>query len=119
MKRLIQPGVAMALSLIVTGTVMSAPAYAVENQEAAAYEEVEKGPNNGRMLRQDGFAIELAIFEDGVPPEFRVWATLNGQPLSPDEVKVRVVLDRLGFTARKTTSAVTWRSTSPIPLQWH
>ena len=96
MKRLIQPGFAMALSLIVTGTVLSAPAYAVENQEAAAYEEVEKGPNNGRMLRQDGFAIELAIFEDGVPPEFRVWATLNGQPLSPDEVKVRVVLDRLG-----------------------
>ena len=73
----------------------SLPAYAVKNIESR-YEEVEKGPNNGRMLRQEDFAIELAIYEDGVPPEFRVWATEAGQPISPDEIKVRVVLDRLG-----------------------
>ena len=71
------------------------PAYAVDNAEPA-YEEVEKGANNGRMLRKDDFAIELAIFEEGVPPEFRVWATMNGQPLSPEEVKIKVVLNRLG-----------------------
>lgn len=73
----------------------SLPVYAVKNNESG-YEEVEKGPNNGRMLRQEDFAIELAIYEDGVPPEFRVWATEAGQPISPDEIKVRVVLDRLG-----------------------
>ena len=31
-------------------------------------EDYERGPNNGRMLRDGDFAIELAIVEAGVPP---------------------------------------------------
>ncbi|AUD78822.1 secretion protein HlyD [Kangiella profundi] len=57
---------------------------------------VEKGPHNGRMLRQDGFAIELSIFETGVPPEFRVWATKDGETLAPESVDLNVKLTRLG-----------------------
>ena len=38
-------------------------------------EEVEKGPNNGRVLRQGDLAIELAIYETDTPPEFRVYAS--------------------------------------------
>ena len=56
----------------------------------------ERGPNNGRMLRDGDFAIELAVVEAGVPPEFRAWATRGGQALDPREVDLSVTLSRLG-----------------------
>ena len=62
----------------------------------AAAGDYERGPNNGRMLRDGSFAVELAIFETGVPPEFRAWATDNGRPLDPDAVDLMVTLTRLG-----------------------
>ncbi len=58
--------------------------------------QIEKGPNNGRMLRDGEFAIELAIFEDDTPPEFRVFPTMNGHEITPEEVTTNVVLKRLG-----------------------
>jgi len=57
---------------------------------------VEKGPHGGRLLHSDDFSLELSIFETGVPPEFRAWATDNGQLLSPDEVDLNIKLIRLG-----------------------
>lgn len=63
---------------------------------AVATEDFERGPNNGRMLRDGGFAIELAVFEAGVPPEFRAWATDGGQALDPRDVDLNVTLTRLG-----------------------
>lgn len=65
------------------------------HSEAVA-EEPEKGPHRGRMLRDDGFAIELAIFEDGVPPEYHAWPTQGGQPVPLNEVQLVVELSRLG-----------------------
>jgi cobalt-zinc-cadmium efflux system membrane fusion protein len=58
--------------------------------------EPEKGPHRGRLLKDDDFVIELSIFETGVPPEFRVWITDNGQPVKPAEVSLTVTLTRLG-----------------------
>ena len=58
--------------------------------------ELEKGPNRGRLLKKDNFAIELSIFETGVPPEFRVWATENGKTIDPAKVELNVKLTRLG-----------------------
>lgn len=58
--------------------------------------EPEKGPNRGRLLKKDNFAIELSIFETGVPPEFRVWATENGKAIDPAKVELNVKLTRLG-----------------------
>lgn len=55
-----------------------------------------KGPHGGRLLTDGSFALELAIFETGVPPEYRVWATQNGQQLSPDSVDLEMTLTRLG-----------------------
>lgn len=62
----------------------------------AVEDEVEKGEHGGRMLRDDGFALELSIFETGVPPEFRVWATQDGKPLKPEDVDLQIKLTRLG-----------------------
>ena len=56
----------------------------------------ERGPNNGRMLRDGDLAVELAIFESGVPPEFRAWVTSGGQPVDPASVDLTVTLTRLG-----------------------
>ncbi|HDZ09639.1 hypothetical protein LCGC14_0006790 [marine sediment metagenome] len=56
----------------------------------------ERGPNNGILLRDDDFVLELAIFETGVPPEYRAWATVNNQPVDPDELDLNVQLSRLG-----------------------
>jgi cobalt-zinc-cadmium efflux system membrane fusion protein len=55
-----------------------------------------RGPHRGRMFADGGFTVELAIFEDGVPPEFRAWFTLDGQPLPPDAVQLTVKLTRPG-----------------------
>jgi cobalt-zinc-cadmium efflux system membrane fusion protein len=57
---------------------------------------VEKGPHGGRMLKDGKFAIELAIFETGVPPEFRVWVTESGTPIAPEKINLQVSLIRLG-----------------------
>lgn len=58
--------------------------------------EPEKGPHRGRMLVNGDLSLELAIFETGVPPEFRVWITNAGSPVALDEVNLRVTLTRLG-----------------------
>jgi cobalt-zinc-cadmium efflux system membrane fusion protein len=56
----------------------------------------ERGPNNGRLLRDGDFQVELAIFETGVPPEYRAWMTSAGAPVAPDAVDLEVTLTRLG-----------------------
>ncbi|MDP2138714.1 MAG: efflux RND transporter periplasmic adaptor subunit [Candidatus Didemnitutus sp.] len=55
-----------------------------------------RGPHGGRLLRDDVFTLELAIFEQGVPPEFRAWFTQAGKSLAPDSVKLSVELLRPG-----------------------
>lgn len=58
--------------------------------------EAERGPHNGRLLREGDFALELAIYETGIPPEYRVWMYENGKPLPPNAATVEVDLERLG-----------------------
>ena len=91
--------ISVKLSLIasvIVATLMSLSIIALASGTEAQEVEPEKGPHRGRMLRQDDFAIELAIFEAGVPPEFRVWATQDGKILPPESVEVSVTLSRLG-----------------------
>lgn len=63
---------------------------------AAQSDEYERGPHRGRMLRDGDFAIEMTIFEDGVEPEFHVYAYRNDKPITPREVQLSVELTRLG-----------------------
>lgn len=62
----------------------------------AAAEAIERGPHDGRLLRDGDTVLELAIFEDGVPPEFHAWLTKAGQPVAPAQVRLEVTLRRLG-----------------------
>jgi len=70
------------------------PTHAGDSDIAKA--EPAKGPHNGRMLIDGDFALELAIFETGVPPEFRVWVTDVGAVVAPNDVELQVTLTRLG-----------------------
>lgn len=54
-----------------------------------------KGPHGGRLLESGDFALELTIFEDGVPPEFRLYPSLRGRPLPPAQVQASVELERI------------------------
>ncbi|WP_033923185.1 efflux RND transporter periplasmic adaptor subunit [Sphingomonas sp. 37zxx] len=63
--------------------------------EAPAAGEYERGPHNGRMLRNGDFALELIVFEDGVPPEFRLYGYRGGKPVAPAEIAATVTLRRL------------------------
>lgn len=55
-----------------------------------------KGPHNGRLLKDGDFAVEMTIFEDGVPPQFRVYPTRDGKPVDAKTVQLTVTLKRLG-----------------------
>lgn len=61
-----------------------------------AEEAFERGPHNGRLLRDGAFAVEITIFETGVPPEFRVYPYQNDQPVVPESVDLAIELGRLG-----------------------
>ena len=89
----IKPGLPIFFVLWLVFAAM--PTFAV-SEPSAAEAEPEKGPHRGRMLREGDFALELAIFETGVPPEFRVWITDAGKPVNPQEVKLNIKLIRLG-----------------------
>ena len=65
-------------------------------EKAAAAGDYERGPHRGRMLRDGDFALEVTIFEDGVDPEFRVYAYRGGKPVKPSEVTLTIELGRLG-----------------------
>ncbi len=55
-----------------------------------------KGPHGGRLLTDGDFQIEMTIFEQGLPPEFHVYARHGGKPLAPSAVDLSVTLTRLG-----------------------
>lgn len=59
-------------------------------------EEVTKGQHGGRLLTHDDFSLEITIYETGLPPEFRVYAYHNNQPLSADSVLLDIELNRTG-----------------------
>ena len=90
------------LIIVVFGTVFGACSAGDIGSEASSEElgaqgtEVERGQHGGRLLRDGTFALELAIFETGVPPEFRAWATSAGEPIDPSQVDLSIRLTRLG-----------------------
>jgi len=59
-------------------------------------EDSERGAHRGRLLRDGDFALEVTIFEAGVPPQFRVYGFASGRPIAPAELSANVELTRLG-----------------------
>jgi membrane fusion protein, heavy metal efflux system len=64
-----------------------------EHEEAAA--DFARGPHGGRLLTDGDTTVELAIFEEGVPPEYRAWITQAGKAVAPAADQLQVTLARL------------------------
>lgn len=96
MKRsLFSAGSLLALSLLAAcGDAPSAPGEG--GAHAAAATEYKRGPHRGRMLRDGEFAVEVTIFEEGVEPEYHVYAYRDDEPMPPGEVELAIELTRLG-----------------------
>lgn len=54
-----------------------------------------EGPRGGKLFEQDGFGLELTLYETGIPPEFHVYLYRHKQPLPPAEVELSIELSRL------------------------
>jgi len=87
-------GLAFFVCMLLTICNLAVSSENLDNEHAT--EEPEKGPHRGRLLKNDGFIVELSVFETGVPPEFRVWVTDQGQAVKPSEVTLNIKLTRLG-----------------------
>lgn len=88
--------------------------------ESAAAAEFERGPHNGRLLRDGPFALEVTVYETGVPPEFRLYAYRDGKPLPPGELQPVLEVTRLGgettrFTFRTAGDALVANQTVVEP----
>jgi membrane fusion protein, heavy metal efflux system len=59
-------------------------------------EEVARGPHRGRLFTEGDYGLEVTIFEQGVEPQFRLYAYRDGKPLAPQESSVEITLERLG-----------------------
>lgn len=92
-------GAAMAVLLLVPIAACSSDTLSEAGEGETAEEE--KGPHRGKMLRDGDFAVEMTVFEDGVPPQFRVYPTRDGKPVDPKSVNLTVTLKRLDGEVEK------------------
>lgn len=91
-----------------------------ETRTSGHAEEMEKGPHNGRLLKDGDFAVELTIFEDGAPPQFLVYVYDEGNAVSPEHVQLSVETKRLDgentvFSFTPTTDALVGNATVEEP----
>ncbi len=71
---------------------------ACKRTETEAKEDTGKGPHGGKLLTKEDFALEVKIFEEGVPPEYRLYAFDDGKPVAPAGYDATITLKRLERT---------------------
>lgn len=74
---------------------------ATDERSYSAEAEPETGQHGGRLLEDGDIALELALLESGLSPEYRAWASIDGAPVSPGDVGLAVTLTRLDGTTTK------------------
>ncbi len=89
-------GISLTLLLLVGVTSCTADDRDHEDSGHEDHTEIQKGPHNGRLLKDGEFTLELAIFERGAPPEYRAWASHDGKLIAPKDWQLNVELTRLG-----------------------
>ena len=86
----------LAVALFIIAPLAACGSSSEPGEEHGEEGEPAKGPHNGRLLKDGDFAVEITIFEDGVPPQFRVYPTKDGKPVDAKTVQLTVTLKRLG-----------------------
>lgn len=85
-----------------------------------AAKEFQRAPHGGKIINTGHGFVELEVFEDGVPPIFRLYPYSHGmEPQSPDDA-TQVVIETVRQDATKQTftlakRATYWESTQDIP----
>ena len=69
---------------------------AAAGEPGAAVTDFERGPHNGRLLRNGPFSLEVTVFETGVPPELHVYPYVDDKPVAPNQVQLTMAVSRLG-----------------------
>ncbi len=87
---------ALVAVLLLAGAFACAPDDRHDGEVHAEAGSFERGPHRGRWLQDGAFALELTIFEQGVPPEFRAFVYHDKKPIDPAGVQLEVTLRRLG-----------------------
>jgi cobalt-zinc-cadmium efflux system membrane fusion protein len=59
-------------------------------------DDFERGEHGGRLLMSDNLELEVTIFEDGIPPQFRVYPSKGNEPVSLANVSLTIELSRFG-----------------------
>ncbi len=85
---------ALALWLTACGGASEQAGHDDHGEHAA--DEIVKGAHGGRLLEQEGHAVELAIAEEGTPPKYQAWLYRDDKPLPASAGTVQVRLRRLG-----------------------
>lgn len=104
-KRWMPIAIVIVIGLILGGLILTLdkPLSVVQLDEGEAQGDTSghpKGPRGGKLFVEADFALELTIFEQGVPPQFRVYLYENGKALPPSAASVDVTLSRLGKPAQ-------------------
>ncbi|MEY2114670.1 MAG: HlyD family efflux transporter periplasmic adaptor subunit [Rhodanobacter sp.] len=95
--------VLLVLATVALGACGDRAAHEPAAGEHAAADAFERGPHNGRLLRDGSFALEVTVYEAGVPPEFRLYGYRDGKLLPPDALQPLIEIRRLdGETTRFT-----------------
>jgi cobalt-zinc-cadmium efflux system membrane fusion protein len=86
------------ISSLLTAASLSQFSYAGSHHggEEQHKEEEAKGPNNGKLLAQGDLTLELQLFENGLPPEYRIFASYKGAAIEAKNLDVSMQLIRLG-----------------------
>jgi cobalt-zinc-cadmium efflux system membrane fusion protein len=89
----------VAITIAAQSVLTPSPAGMDEHAEADVL-----GPHGGRLLAGEALTLEVTIFEEGVPPRYRIFPmTTDGAALRPDDVHLTAVLERLGGTSDRLT----------------
>lgn len=96
-----KPTVTGTFSLLVCAALLSLTGCSEDKADhteakAGAAKDYERGPHNGRLLRDGAFAVEVTIYERGVPPVFRIYGYKGDKPLAPEDFTATVQLTRHG-----------------------
>ncbi len=88
--------VLVAVAALLAARAGAADASGEHPAPAGSGAEAARGPHGGRLLRDGDFAVEITIFEAGVPPEFRVYSITAEKPVDPAKVDLAIDLHRFG-----------------------
>ena len=83
------------VSPLMFGQVQAEPESPHHDHEGHHKTENERGPHRGKIFHDGDFAIELTIFEQGVPPQFRVYTYDDDKEVNPADVSLSIELHRL------------------------